>query len=293
VKWLIADQIIGAADLNFNPQNGPVEAPWLAWGPYLWADGVIPRAADGLTWIQSDLENDGTHPAPTGEQKVANMMSGFFGQDQTTLSWYAGQPGFALQAIDAIEDAHVALAQPAQNFGSSSQLSIAAGASASDVLIKFDVSAVTAPILFAKLSFRIGTNAVAPRALVRSVTTDSWTESTVTWGNAPAGSEPPVIMTGAISRDGSLSADVTSAVISAADGVLSLRLSAPSGSGAYLSRESGEPPRLILVIASTGPMIPASSTMTLIAFAFVIVAAAIGLLRRHERGSLPDQHQSH
>jgi hypothetical protein len=40
VKWLIADQIAGNPELNYDPAKGRVRAAWLAWGPYIWADGV-------------------------------------------------------------------------------------------------------------------------------------------------------------------------------------------------------------------------------------------------------------
>lgn len=33
IKWLIEDQVSGAAGLNFDPAAGPVVAPWLSWGP--------------------------------------------------------------------------------------------------------------------------------------------------------------------------------------------------------------------------------------------------------------------
>src|SRR5215831_19453571 len=37
VKWLIDAQIAGTDSLNFGAGGGPVESPWLSWGPYLWA----------------------------------------------------------------------------------------------------------------------------------------------------------------------------------------------------------------------------------------------------------------
>lgn len=51
--------------------------PWVAWGPYLWANGSEARA-DGLRWERSDLEDDGIHPSPAGEAKVAEILLEFF-----------------------------------------------------------------------------------------------------------------------------------------------------------------------------------------------------------------------
>lgn len=88
VKWLIEDQINGSPDLNFDSAHGAVQAPWLAWGPYLWADGTTPRS-DGLTWGCADLQSDGTHPAPNGaREKVANMLLNFFKTDSTAWRWF-------------------------------------------------------------------------------------------------------------------------------------------------------------------------------------------------------------
>src|SRR4029453_18333308 len=47
MKWLIADQIAGKPELNYDPEKGPVRAPWIIWGPYLWADGLKGRK-DGM-----------------------------------------------------------------------------------------------------------------------------------------------------------------------------------------------------------------------------------------------------
>jgi len=89
VRWLIEEQIAGDPALNHDPNAGPVMAPWLAWGPYLWADGLVPRA-DGLTWACADFSTaDGTHPATSGRAKVAQMLLDFFTTDPTAEPWFS------------------------------------------------------------------------------------------------------------------------------------------------------------------------------------------------------------
>lgn len=87
VKWLIADQINGNPALNYDAGRGAVRAPWLAWGPYLWADGVKGRS-DGLVWVRSDLGIDGTHPDIPGRQKVARQLLQFLKNDPTAKPWF-------------------------------------------------------------------------------------------------------------------------------------------------------------------------------------------------------------
>ena len=88
VKWLIKEQMDGSADLNFDPAKGAVRAPWLAWGPYLWADGLVPRS-DGLIYECSDLQSDGTHPNTGARQKVSNLLLSFLKTDKTAAPWFA------------------------------------------------------------------------------------------------------------------------------------------------------------------------------------------------------------
>ena len=96
-KWTIEDQINGVGNLNFDPANGPVVAPLVLWGSYIWADGLSARS-DGLTWLCSDLESDFTHPSATGGvPKVADQLLAFFKTDPTTTPWFlrhtvSGQP---------------------------------------------------------------------------------------------------------------------------------------------------------------------------------------------------------
>jgi hypothetical protein len=88
VKWAIQDQLNGATNLNYNPNLGPVMAPWMSWGPYYWANGLLARS-DGFVWTCQDLQKDGTHPSsPSGDLKVAGQILSFFKTDDTTTPWF-------------------------------------------------------------------------------------------------------------------------------------------------------------------------------------------------------------
>ena len=92
-KWAIQaqiDQIRGqgadpiAGDLNYN--NGT--AAWMAWGPYLWANGANPRS-DGLEWIRdTDYQTkDYQHPSSTGISKIDGLLFTFF-TTSTYTPWF-------------------------------------------------------------------------------------------------------------------------------------------------------------------------------------------------------------
>lgn len=87
VKWLLQAQIEGAPGLNFDPARDAIVSPWLAWGPYLWGDGLVPRA-DGLVWECADFQTDGTHPSDSGRLKVANALLSFFKTDAVASRWF-------------------------------------------------------------------------------------------------------------------------------------------------------------------------------------------------------------
>src|SRR5262249_61929065 len=87
VKWLIEKQLAGDRELNHDPDRGKVRAPWLSWGPYLWANGTTKRA-DGFWYDQSDFAGDGTHPSAAGQRKVAGELLKFFKSDTTARPWF-------------------------------------------------------------------------------------------------------------------------------------------------------------------------------------------------------------
>lgn len=86
-KWVIEDQINGTC-CNYNPANGTVVAPWMGWGYYYWANGLLARQ-DGTTWSCEDLNNDGTHPSfPGGHLKIAFGLLDFLKTDPTATPWF-------------------------------------------------------------------------------------------------------------------------------------------------------------------------------------------------------------
>ncbi len=97
VRGLIEQQMKGDTQLNCDPAKGPITAPVLLWGPYLWADGTHPRKDNGLTWEEQDLGPDGTHPSSTGRAKVARLLLDFFTSDPNSKRWFTAtqeaQPG--------------------------------------------------------------------------------------------------------------------------------------------------------------------------------------------------------
>jgi len=88
VRWLIRDQIKGAAPLRYDEASEPTQAPLLLWAPYLWADGTTPRKADGLTWERSDFARDGVHPSESGRRKVADLLLTHFTTDALAKRWF-------------------------------------------------------------------------------------------------------------------------------------------------------------------------------------------------------------
>ena len=89
VKWAIDSQVKQmrgalpdprAGDLNYNST-----APWIGWGPYLWANGATANP-EGLAWMPGDVSSDNVHPTSQGVEKVAARLVAHFSQQP----WFTG-----------------------------------------------------------------------------------------------------------------------------------------------------------------------------------------------------------
>jgi hypothetical protein len=90
-KWLIEAQVLQMRNGTVDPIAGDMsytdgQAVWTAWGTYLWADGAIPRS-DGLVWLPTDFQSDGTHPNVSGATKVVDLLLNFYTSSRYT-PWF-------------------------------------------------------------------------------------------------------------------------------------------------------------------------------------------------------------
>jgi hypothetical protein len=70
-------------DLNYEKGI----APWIAWGPYLWANGTTPRS-DGLTWQRDDFLANGESLSEQGAHKAASLLFDFLLHEPTATNWF-------------------------------------------------------------------------------------------------------------------------------------------------------------------------------------------------------------
>ena len=104
IKWLVRSQVEQSQGAAPDPNAGDLDykknvAPWVAWGPYLWANGTTPRQ-DGLAWLNTDFRfryssgsgtNECTHPSINAERKVARQLLDFLVSSPET-SWFLATP---------------------------------------------------------------------------------------------------------------------------------------------------------------------------------------------------------
>jgi hypothetical protein len=167
--------------------------------------------------------------------------------------------------IPVAADAFVSKEYPTVNRGSKSFLSID-NSPQKDALLKFNVSGIGAKTVQSAKLRLVASSASAAGGEFRRALSNNWTETGVTWNNAPAADSFLIAKLGKVLDRQVVDVDVTSVVRN--DGTISFRISNSVSDGTnydYKSREAGSSlqPRLIIVVASPTPTpTPPPSTPT-------------------------------
>ncbi len=89
VKFLVERQIDGDPDLKFTEPDRM--APWIGWGPHIWADGTRANQVDKLRWVcEADYKPDGGgyHLSNSGKDKVGKLIYNFFKGSEVAADWF-------------------------------------------------------------------------------------------------------------------------------------------------------------------------------------------------------------
>ncbi|PZR62030.1 MAG: hypothetical protein DLM71_07380 [Chloroflexi bacterium] len=198
---------------------------------------------------------------PFRQSRVATLVVGAvfvaFSLGSVGTSWQLAAAAASPSAITAlaVADAYIQKSKPSTNAGSASSLQVD-NSPVKNFLVGFTLTGIG---LGTVDSARLRLYATDPSRVggTFTLTATAWSESSVTWNNAPAGTTT-VGTLGAVATGGWYELDVTSAV--RADGTYSFRASSTSADGAnYASREDTQGRGPQLVVTFTPPPAPTPS----------------------------------
>lgn len=204
-------------------------------------DGAEIGSVGGTTLVLSDAS---VSPRTTYSYTVvASDGAGNTSLESTAVVITTPDPPASL-ALYPIADAYVDSSNPTRNYGSSAQLRID-GSPERRAYIAFDLQGLAGPVTRATL--RIYANSSASVGHVVSTSDSTWSESTITYANAP-GVGSNIGSSGRFSAGTWIELDVTTYVD--AGGVYSFVLTTPHTTAiSYGSRESTNAPQLIITTA--------------------------------------------
>ncbi|MGZ6643342.1 MAG: CBM96 family carbohydrate-binding protein, partial [Solirubrobacteraceae bacterium] len=192
--------------------------------------------------------------AAAGTYTVKLTVSDGTSSDTLTRTGYIvvspqGGGGGGQQVFTPIADAQVKSTSPGTNYGTLSSLRLREGTSPTDVFyhsyLTFTVSGLSGPVTGAKLRLFV-TDASPDGGSVFGVDPTAWTESTLTWNNAPPLAGTPIASVGATSATGAWT-EVSLDSLVGGNGTYSIGLSsASSNSAIYDSREGTNSPQLVV-----------------------------------------------
>lgn len=196
-------------------------------------------AARGVpfNWDLIVVENVG-HPAELMAHATAGAV-------------FAGATTSADVALSPIEDTYIDESNPEDVFGADSELSVDGG-NQEIAFLEFDLSSVSAPVDVAMLKIYI-TNGATGQQFVHEVSENSWTESTLTWNNAPVLGKEIGMTTGG-EKDGVLYIEITDYINENLGGLVSLAIqSEDTDSLRFSSSEASDFPAQLVLFSGKWP----------------------------------------
>jgi trimeric autotransporter adhesin len=153
-------------------------------------------------------------------------------------------PPSSTMTVTPVADSRILQSAPNSNYGADVALRVRldpTGAYRS--YLRFTVAGITGSVGLVKL--RLFCTDPAPNGGTVYPTSANWTESTLTWGNAPAATGPAIRTIPAVALNTWVEVDLTSSIT--ADGTYNLLLSdGDTNSAFYSSREGANPPQLVV-----------------------------------------------
>ena len=209
----------------------------------------------------SSLQNPShTYTAP-GVYTVSLTASDAFGFDVEEKVGYVtvGAPP-AQMTFAPLGDARVRSNRPNKNYGLSDPLRVDEDSTSYRSYLKFEVAGLTGPVQSAKLRMYVlngSVNGLSVHEVSNDFlgTSNPWTETGITWNNAPAITGAPLDSLAAITPGQLIELDVTAAITD--NGTVSFGLMGGGDDGARLSsKEGGTPPELVIVSLTGPPPVP-------------------------------------
>lgn len=206
-------------------------------------DGVAVGSTTGTSYTDGSLTPATTYSYVARAYDLAGNVSG----PSNTAS--ATTADGSVLTFPAAADATIRAGSPTSNYGTSTSLSIDSSPN-ENAMIKLAVTGVgTRTVASAKLRlYNVGASGAG--GIFTSTATADWTETGVTWGNAPATVGSAVATLGAVASNTWYEVDLSSLI--RGDGVYSLRVTTASTDGVkYRSKQDvdGFAPQLVVTLA--------------------------------------------
>ena len=215
-----------------------------------------------------DFQNDGTVDSTQANPRFTYTLPGSYdvkltvtnadGSDEevkaghVTVGSGPPPPSGGTRVLGPVADAHVKSTSATKNYGAESSLRLRNGGTSSDTYrsyLKFDVTGLASAPDSAKLRLFVTDDSPDGGSVFKVA--NSWTETAITWGNAPAVAGSSLAAAGATRNGTWVDFDVTSAVTG--NGEVSFALTTTSSNSSYYSsREGANRPQLVLMGGEAG-----------------------------------------